>query len=66
MSFFVRWLQRLVLAAIAALTIWLVVVQIFDRVDRRLPWFVALLGTYFVAAYVILPLVLRVLSLILI
>lgn len=60
MSLFVRWLQRLVLAVIAALTIWLAVVQIFDRVDRRLPWFVALLCTYFVAAYVILPLVLRI------
>ncbi|MCM2502660.1 LssY C-terminal domain-containing protein [Aureimonas altamirensis] len=60
MSLIVRWFQRLVLAVIAALTIWLVVAEVFDRVDRRLPWFIALLCTYFVAAYVILPPVLRI------
>ena len=59
MSLLARWGQRLLIFVIAATTIWFVVTQIFDRIDQRLPWFAALLATYLVAAYLILPVVIK-------
>jgi hypothetical protein len=41
------------------LSVWLIVFVLFDFADRRLPWAVALGVTYAVAAYVILPRVVR-------
>ena len=55
MKTIIRWLQRIIITAVSLATIWLVVSQIFERLDDRLPIFVALLITYFVAAYLILP-----------
>jgi len=52
-----RWVQRLVIFLIAAATLWLIVVQVFDRLDQRVPLFLALVATYLVAAYAVLPVV---------
>lgn len=54
-----RWLQRLFVFALVAVTLWFIVTQIFDRLEERLPWFAALLGTYILAAYVVLPIVIH-------
>jgi hypothetical protein len=54
-----RWRHRLLILAIAAITIWFIVTQVFDRIDERLPWFVSLLATYLLAAYIVLPFVIR-------
>ncbi len=48
-------MQRVFIFLIASATLWFVVTQIFDRIDQRVPVFAALLLTYIVAAYVILP-----------
>ena len=55
MKAIIRILQRLIIVAVSVVMMWLVVSQIFERLDDRLPVFVALLITYFVAAYLILP-----------
>jgi len=44
--------------------VWLIVFEIFDRLEDRLPWFLALLITYYLSAYIILPRVIRITSLI--
>lgn len=54
-----RLLQRIVIAAIGVVTVWLIVFVVFEDADRRLPWMVALGFTYAIAAYVILPRVVR-------
>lgn len=55
----IRWLQRLLIFLVAATTLWLVATQLFERLEHRIPAFAALLATYAVTAYVILPPVLR-------
>jgi hypothetical protein len=52
-------LQRLLVFALGAATVWLIVFVIFDFADRRLPWAIALAITYGLAAYVILPRAIR-------
>lgn len=42
------------------MTIWIIFFQIFGRLDNRLPWLVALLITYIISSYLILPLLVRV------
>lgn len=47
--------QKLVILVIVLWTLWLIVTQIFERLDQRLPLFLALFLTYLIAAYLILP-----------
>ena len=58
MRFLVRQLQRLLILGLGALTVWLVVFVFFEF-DNRVPWVLALALTYGVAAYGILPRVVR-------
>jgi LssY C-terminus len=50
----IRLIQRLLVLALGVFTIWLIVF-VFRIVDRRLPYILALAGSYAIAAYVILP-----------
>ncbi|MCT7376975.1 LssY C-terminal domain-containing protein [Chelativorans salis] len=50
-----RWIQRVLIFLIASVTLWFIVTQIFERIDQRVPVFAALLLTYALAAYVVLP-----------
>ena len=54
-----RFLQRLVIFGLGLFSVWLIVFVVFDFADRRLPWFLALAVTYGVAAYIILPRIVR-------
>ncbi len=54
-----RWIQRVLILLIASATLWFIVTQIFDRIEQRVPVFAALLLTYALAAYVVLPPVIR-------
>lgn len=64
MKFVTRWLKRGVIGSVGAMMVWLIVFEIFDRLEDRLPWLVALLITYYLSAYIILPRVIRITSLI--
>ena len=55
----VRFLQRLLILALGVVTIWLIVFVFFEFEDHRLPWILALGLTYGMAAYVILPRIVR-------
>lgn len=59
MRFLKRLLQRLLILGLGIFTVWLIVDVVFRIVDRRLPWIIALSITYGLAAYVILPRVIR-------
>ena len=59
MTLTLRWIQRLLIFLIAVATLWFIVTQLFDRLDQRLPVFAAFFGTYVLAAYVVLPLVIH-------
>jgi hypothetical protein len=59
MRFLKRLLQRLLILGLGIFTVWLIVDVIFRIADRRLPWIIALGLTYGLAAYVILPRVIR-------
>jgi LssY C-terminus len=52
-------LRRLLIFGLGAFSVWLIVFVIFEDADRRLPWILALSLTYGLAAYVILPRVVR-------
>src|SRR3954451_11386685 len=54
-----RLLQRLVIFGLGAFSVWLIVFVVFDTADRRLPWILAVGVTYAIAAYVILPRIIR-------
>jgi hypothetical protein len=54
-----RLLQRIVILGLGILSVWLIVFVVFEFADRRLPWVLALGLTYGMAAYVILPRVVR-------
>jgi LssY C-terminus len=54
-----RLIQRLLVLGLGAVSVWLIVFVIFRIADRRLPWVLALTVTYGLAAYVILPRVVR-------
>ncbi|MFC5586844.1 LssY C-terminal domain-containing protein [Nitratireductor kimnyeongensis] len=60
MSPIIRWIQRAFVFLIASATMWLIATQVFERIDQRVPLFIALLITYVAAAYVILPIIVRV------
>jgi hypothetical protein len=55
MNFLTRSLQRLLVVGVGILSVWLIVFVVFRIADNRLPWILALAGTYGIAAYVILP-----------
>jgi hypothetical protein len=55
----IRFLQRLTVVGLGALSVWLIVFVVFRISDHRLPWILALAVTYGVGAYVILPLAVR-------
>src|SRR4029078_5459958 len=55
----IRTLQRIAFFAIGAISIWLSVFVVFDFADAELPIYFALLATYAVGAYVILPYAVR-------
>jgi hypothetical protein len=54
-----RLVQRLVIAALGLVAVWLIVFVVFAFTDHRLPWFLAVAVTYGVAAYILLPRVVR-------
>lgn len=58
MRLLVRTLERLLIFGLGLLSVWLIV-DVFHFVDRRVPWILALGLTYGIAAYVILPRVVR-------
>jgi hypothetical protein len=55
----VRFLRRLLILALGVVTVWLIVFVFFEFEDHRLPWILALGLTYGMAAYVILPRIVR-------
>lgn len=59
-----RWFKRLSGLGMGGLVIWLIVWPIFNRLDQTLPLFLALLLTYYLSAYVILPRIVRIILLI--
>jgi hypothetical protein len=58
MRLLVRLSQRLLVLGLGILAVWLVVF-VFELVDRRLPWVLAVALTYAIAAYLILPRIVR-------
>lgn len=54
-----RLLRRFLVLCLGIFSVWLIVFVILDVSDRRLPWILALSLTYAMAAYVILPRVVR-------
>ncbi len=55
MRLLIRTLQRLLIFALGAVSVWLIVFVVFRIADNRLPWVLALGVTYGIGAYVILP-----------
>ena len=51
--------QRFVVFCLGFLSVWLIVFVVFDTADNRLPWILAVSLSYGLAAYVILPNVVR-------
>lgn len=59
MSLVVRMLKRIFITAVTLSTLWLIVIEIFDRLDQRMSVFSALALTYFISAYILLPRVIQ-------
>ena len=59
MDFLRRFVQRLFIFSVSVITLWIIVIQVFERLDQRLPLFLALFGTYVVSAYFLLPTIIR-------
>jgi hypothetical protein len=55
----IRLLQRLLILALGIVSVWLIVFVFFEFEDHRLPWVLALGLTYGIAAYIILPRIVR-------
>ncbi len=55
MSVVQRVFERILIAVISLIILWLVVTQIFERLDQRMPAFLAGVATYIIAAYTLLP-----------
>ncbi|MES2622992.1 MAG: LssY C-terminal domain-containing protein [Patescibacteria group bacterium] len=60
MKLFLRIIQRLLIFIVAIPILWFIATQIFTRLDRRLPAFVALIVTYIFSAYLLLPELIRI------
>ena len=54
-----RLLQRLLILTLGIVSVWLIVFVFFEFEDHKLPWVLALGLTYGVAAYIILPRIVR-------
>jgi LssY C-terminus len=54
-----RLLQRLLIFGLGVFTVWLIVFVVFETADNRMPWVLAVGVTYGLAAYIILPRVIR-------
>jgi LssY C-terminus len=54
-----RFLRRCLVFGLGVLSVWLIVFVVFRIADNRLPWILAVAATYGLAAYVILPRVVR-------
>jgi len=54
-----RLLQRFFIVGLGILAVWLIVFVVFETADNRLPWILAVGVTYGIAAYIILPRVIR-------
>jgi hypothetical protein len=54
-----RLFQRFLILGLGIVSVWLIVFVVFEPADRRLPWYLALGLTYGIAAYVVLPRVVR-------
>jgi LssY C-terminus len=54
-----RLLQRLLVLGLGIFSVWFIVFVVFGIADRRLPWILAVGITYALAAYIILPRVIR-------
>jgi hypothetical protein len=54
-----RLLQRVLVLGLGIFSVWFIVFVVFRIADRRLPWILALGITYGIAAYIILPRVIR-------
>lgn len=50
----IRTLQRAAILGLGVVSVW-VIVDVFELVDRRLPWILALSAAYAIGAYIILP-----------
>ncbi|MGO4673205.1 LssY C-terminal domain-containing protein [Bosea sp. 2YAB26] len=59
MRLLARLFQRFLVLCLGVVSVWLIVFVIFDTADHRLPWILAASLTYGLAAYVILPNVVR-------
>jgi len=59
MGLLIRTLQRIAIFAIGAVSIWLIVFVVFDFADQELPVYFALMATYLIGAYIILPYAVR-------
>ena len=55
-----RFIRRLLVFGLGIFSVWLIVFVVFRVADNRLPWIVAVAITYGIAAYVILPRVVRI------
>ncbi|WP_421692672.1 LssY C-terminal domain-containing protein [Aestuariivirga sp.] len=55
-----RLWQRTVILCLGILSVWLIVFVVFRFTDHRLPWVIAIAVTYGIAAYMILPWVIRI------
>jgi len=55
----VRFAERLAVLGLGVFSVWLIVFVVFRITDRRLPWILAISITYALAAYVILPRIVR-------
>ena len=59
MRLLTRLCQRILVFFLGVVSVWLIVFVVFDTADHRLPWLLAVSLTYCLAAYVILPNVVR-------
>ena len=59
MGLLIRTVQRIAIFTIGVVSVWLIVFVVFDFADKELPVYFALLATYAIGAYVILPYAVR-------
>jgi hypothetical protein len=55
-----RFIQRSLIFGLGVFCVWLIVFVVFETADRRLPWILAVAVTYGIAAYLILPRIIRI------
>ena len=59
MRWLARLIQRVAVFGLGVFAVWLIVFVVFRVADNRLPWTIAVGVTYGIAAYVILPRIVR-------